>query len=61
VSNISIDTLRKTARPEVIAQDAILLLETVHRVARLLMNPAGDGEEEKAQCLGHWRHRGVGY
>ena len=46
------------ARAELLLEDAILFLEIVDEVTLLLVDPAGDGHDEKLQHLGKPRHTG---
>ena len=48
----------ETARTELLSEDAILFLERVHDVTRLLVDPARDGHDEELQHLGKRRHTG---
>ncbi len=48
----------ETARTELLSEDAILFLERVNDVTRLLVDPARDGHDEKLQHLGNRRHTG---
>ena len=46
------------ARTELLSEDAILFLERVNDVTRLLVDPARDGHDEELQHLGKRRHTG---
>ena len=48
----------ETARTELLSEDAILFLERVNDVTRLLVDPARDGHDEELQHLGKRRHTG---
>ena len=48
----------ETARTELLSADAILFLERVNDVTRLLVDPARDGHDEALQHLGKRRHTG---
>ena len=48
----------ETARTELLSEDAILCLERVNDVTRLLVDPARDGHDEALQHLGNRRHTG---
>ena len=48
----------ETARTELLSADAILFLERVHDVTRLLVDPARAGHDEELQHLGNRRHTG---
>ena len=48
----------ETARTELLSADAILFLERVNDVTRLLVDPARDGHDEELQHLGNRRHTG---
>ena len=48
----------ETARTELLSADAILFLERVNDVTRLLVDPARDGHDEELQHLGKRRHTG---
>ena len=48
----------ETARTELLSADAILFLERVNDVTRLLVDPARDGHDEELQPLGNRRHTG---
>ena len=48
----------ETARTERLSEDAILFLERVNDVTRLLVDPARDGHDEELQHLGNRRHTG---
>src|SRR5262249_42628889 len=46
-----------TALTELLSKDAILGLEIVDHLALLLVDPAGQGDEEKPQRVRNWNHR----
>ena len=46
------------ARTALLSEDAILFLERVNDVTRLLVDPARDGHDEELQHVGKRRHRG---
>ena len=46
----------ETARTELLSADAILFLERVNDVTRLLVDPARNGHDEALQHLGKRRH-----
>ena len=46
------------ARTELLSEDAILFLERVNDVTRLLVDPARDGHDEELQHVGNRRHTG---
>ena len=46
------------ARTALLSEDAILFLERVNDVTRLLVDPARDGHDEELQHLGKRRHTG---
>ena len=48
----------ETARTELLSEDAILFLERVHDVTRLLVDPACDGHDEELQHVGNRRQTG---
>ena len=48
----------ETARTELLSEDAILFLERVNDVTRLLVDPARDGHDEELKHLGKRRHTG---
>ena len=48
----------ETARTALLSEDAILFLERVNDVTRLLVDPARDGHDEELQHLGKRRHTG---
>ena len=48
----------ETARTELLSEDAILFLERVNDVTRLLVDPARDGHDEELQHLGKGDIRG---
>ena len=48
----------ETARPELLSADAILFLERVNDVTRLLVDPARAGHDEELQHVGNRRHTG---
>ena len=48
----------ETARTERLSADAMLFLERVNDVTRLLVDPARDGHDEELQHLGNRRHTG---
>ena len=48
----------ETARTELLSADAILFLERVNDVTRLLVDPARDGHDEELQHWGKRRHTG---
>ena len=48
----------ETARTELLSEDAILFLERVNNVTRLLVDPARDGHDEELQHLGNRRQTG---
>ena len=48
----------ETARTERLSADAILFLERVNDVTRLLVDPARDGHDEALQHVGNRRHTG---
>ena len=48
----------ETARTELLSEDAILFLERVNDVTRLLVDPARDGHDEELKHLGTRRHTG---
>ena len=48
----------ETARTELLSEDAILFLEIVKDVTRLLVDPARDGHDEELKHLGKRRHTG---
>ena len=48
----------ETARTELLSADAILFLERVNDVTRLLVDPARDGHDEELQHVGKRRHTG---
>ena len=48
----------ETARTALLSADAILFLERVNDVTRLLVDPAGDGHDEELQHVGKRRHTG---
>ena len=48
----------ETARTELLSADAILFLERVNDVTRLLVDPARDGHDEALQHVGKRRHTG---
>ena len=48
----------ETARTELLSEDAILFLEIVNDVTRLLVDPARDGHDEELKHLGNRRHTG---
>ena len=48
----------ETARTELLSEDAILCLEIVNDVTRLLVDPARDGHDEELQHVGKRRHTG---
>ena len=48
----------ETARTELLSEDAILFLERVNDVTRLLVDPARDGHDEELQHVGNRRHTG---
>ena len=48
----------ETARTELLSEDAILFLERVNDVTRLLVDPARAGHDEELQHLGKRRHTG---
>ena len=48
----------ETARTELLSEDAILFLERVNDVTRLLVDPARDGHDEALQHLGNRRQTG---
>ena len=48
----------ETARTELLSEDAILCLERVNDVTRLLVDPARDGHDEELQHLGKRRQTG---
>ena len=47
----------ETARTELLSKDAILGLEIVDDLALLLVDPAGQGDEEKPQRVRNRNHR----
>ena len=49
----------ETARTELLSEDAMLFLERVHDVTRLLVDPARDGHDEELQHVGTRRHIGA--
>ena len=48
----------ETARTELLSEDAILFLERVNDVTRLLVDPARDGHDEELQHVGKRRQTG---
>ena len=48
----------ETARTELLSEDAMLFLERVNDVTRLLVDPARDGHDEELKHLGKRRHTG---
>ena len=48
----------ETARTELLSADAMLFLERVNDVTRLLVDPARDGHDEELQHVGKRRHTG---
>ena len=48
----------ETARTALLSEDAMLFLERVHDVTRLLVDPARDGHDEELKHLGKRRHTG---
>ena len=48
----------ETARTELLSEDAILFLERVNDVTRLLVDPARDGHDEELQHVGNRRQTG---
>ena len=48
----------ETARTELLSADAILFLERVNDVTRLLVDPARDGHDEELQHVGKRRQTG---
>ena len=48
----------ETARTALLSADAILFLERVNDVTRLLVDPARDGHDEELQHVGNRRHTG---
>ena len=48
----------ETARTELLSEDAILFLERVNDVTRLLVDPARDGHDAELQHVGTRRHTG---
>ena len=48
----------ETVRTELLSEDAMLFLERVHDVTRLLVDPARDGHDEALQHVGNRRHPG---
>ena len=46
----------ETARTELLSEDAMLFLERVNDVTRLLVDPARDGHDEELKHLGNRRH-----
>ena len=48
----------ETARTELLSEDAMLFLERVNDVTRLLVDPARDGHDEELQHVGNRRHPG---
>ena len=48
----------ETARTALLSEDAMLFLERVNDVTRLLVDPARDGHDEELQHLGKRRHTG---
>ena len=48
----------ETARTELLSEDAMLFLELVNDVTRLLVDPARDGHDEELQHVGKRRHTG---
>ena len=48
----------ETARTERLSEDAMLFLERVNDVTRLLVDPARDGHDEELQHVGNRRHTG---
>ena len=48
----------ETARTELLSEDAMLFLERVNDVTRLLVDPACDGHDEELPHVGNRRHTG---
>ena len=48
----------ETARTALLSEDAMLFLESVNDVTRLLVDPARDGHDEELQHVGKRRHTG---
>ena len=48
----------ETARTALLSEDAMLFLERVNDVTRLLVDPARDGHDEELQHVGNRRHTG---
>ena len=51
----------QATRPELLAEHAVLFLEIVDDVPLLLIDPPGDGDDEKLEHLRPWRHSGRAY